>query len=331
MPFDPMQGDPGAPLSKRGASYFFDHGDRLLEKIAERSHIASRLLHHYPIESRGLVLLFCGVVLSILLPPAVLGLLRLMRLTDRNFRGDVVVRGYGLLILLWTGIMMGLAAVAYPFHTATYVLWLWGTMGFGVLGFIDDCIGDRTIKGLNHFRVLLHGKFTTGQMKALGGTIVSVYVGHRIAGPTWPDSLLAAATIALAANAINLFDVRPGRAGAVFIVASCGLIYASHRAVPNTMSPLIFVLIPTLITWQRDSAGKAMLGDTGSNLLGSALGIAAVYLGRTACIITLTFSLLLHLAAAKRSFTEAIESNPVFRRIDALTGVRGPHKTPSGG
>jgi UDP-N-acetylmuramyl pentapeptide phosphotransferase/UDP-N-acetylglucosamine-1-phosphate transferase len=87
--------------------------------------------------------------------------------------------------------------------------------------------------------------------------------------------------------------------------------------------PLLYVMLPALVVWERDARARVMLGDAGSNPLGAALGLAAAQV-----IPLLTQGLLLialialHLLAERVSLTKIIESNRLLRSLDRLTGVR---------
>lgn len=95
-----------------------------------------------------------------------------------------------------------------------------GRCGIGVLGFVDDTWGTKRIKGLRgHLRaVLREHTLTTGFLKATGGATLALFLGWRLSPDIPIVALLNAALIALSANAINLLDLRPGRAGGVFLV-----------------------------------------------------------------------------------------------------------------
>ncbi len=67
-----------------------------------------------------------------------------------------------------------------------------------------------------------------------------------------------------------------------------------------------------------------MMGDTGSNLLGGALGLAYLlrFPGLTPRVVLLAALLLIHVAAERLSLTALIERNPPLRWLDSLTGRR---------
>lgn len=49
------------------------------------------------------------------------------------------------------------------------------------VGFIDDVLGDRSVRGLKgHITMLLKGKPTTGSLKALSGILIAFYVSFNV-------------------------------------------------------------------------------------------------------------------------------------------------------
>ncbi|HZP83030.1 MAG TPA: hypothetical protein VFB21_15425 [Chthonomonadaceae bacterium] len=322
---DEIGGDPGARFGSGSLPDLLDMGDRLIARAGAKSPLLNRLLAHYPLTSRGLLLAFVGLLLLLVLPPLVVWLLRRFGHLQTNFRQERIPQSYGLVILLWTVPMLALAGMLFPAARPERWLWLWAVLGFGALGLSDDLWGDKRIKGLRgHFRAAFHQRtLTTGFVKAVGGGLLALWIGHLAEPENLPAALLAALLIALAANAINLLDLRPGRAGAVFLVAS-GLLLAysvwnGARGVPS----LLYVVLPTLPVYERDARAKVMLGDVGSNLLGACLGLGVATLLPVAAQLTVLLLLIgLHVVAECLSLTALIEKQPLLRALDRLTGER---------
>jgi UDP-GlcNAc:undecaprenyl-phosphate GlcNAc-1-phosphate transferase len=275
-----------------------------------------------------------GAVLLALLLPGTEWLLRAWGRLEPNFRGERIPQSYGLVILLWTAAMLTLTAVFVPEWRSSALLWLSTVGGFGLLGLIDDTWGDKRIKGLRgHFRAALHErKFTTGFLKAVGGPGLAIGIGCRLAPASIGSALLAAALIALGANAINLLDLRPGRAAGLFLLLAGVVLALAFTArvlllipilVPTRVLLLVLVVVPALPVWWRDSRAQIMMGDTGSNLLGASLGLAIAMLpSPTLHGAALALLIGLHLLAERLSLTRWIESNRFLRALDRLTGVR---------
>jgi UDP-GlcNAc:undecaprenyl-phosphate GlcNAc-1-phosphate transferase len=321
---DVIGGDPGA----HSLLDLLDQGDRLIAKAGAKFPILGRLLAHGTLTTRGLLLALAGLLLLLLLPPLIGGLLRRANHLQPNFRNEAIPQSYGMVILLWAGLMFGLAAALFPPAWPTLRPWLLTVLGFGLLGLIDDLRGDRRIKGLRgHFRAAFRDRvITTGLLKAVGGALLALWIGLLVAPNSLPEALLDAALIALCANAINLLDLRPGRAGAVFLVCAAWRLLLGLRAGEweAGVPPLLFVVLPTLPVYERDARARVMLGDAGSNLLGACLGLslATSPLPVSWKVVALLFLIGLHSVAERVSLTRLIERNAVLRALDRLTGVR---------
>jgi len=84
----------------------------------------------------------------------------------------------------------------------------------------------------------------------------------------------------------------------------------------------VLVLAACVEAWP-DARGKAMMGDTGSNLLGAAAGLALVIelpvWGRVAALLLLAG---LNFSAERVSLSAVIERTPFLRALDRSLGVR---------
>jgi UDP-N-acetylmuramyl pentapeptide phosphotransferase/UDP-N-acetylglucosamine-1-phosphate transferase len=202
----------------------------------------------------------------------------------------------------------------------------------GALGALDDLVGGAADKGLRgHLRALARGEVTTGAVKIVGlgltGLLGVVLVDSRGPGrgtaerpvgsgrPGWTDvlsTLVGGAVVAGAANAVNLFDLRPGRALKVTVAAGLPMVSgaAGGLAAAATVGSGLGVA-------RDDLAASSMLGDTGANAAGALLGLALLErtgpVGRTVALAVLAA---LTLASERVSFTRVIEADPVLRRID---------------
>ena len=194
----------------------------------------------------------------------------------------------------------------------------------GVLGGLDDLVGDSTTKGLRgHLGALRSGRVTTGALKigGLGGVAVVAALMEMTARETAPmakggsplrQAAVDSVVIAGSANLVNLLDLRPGRA--LKVTTAAGLVLMLPAGSRTTAGTVVGVagLLP------EDLAGESMLGDCGANALGSLLGLALVRglppRGRLVAAAVVTG---LTLASERVSFTRVIESTPVLREIDA--------------
>jgi UDP-GlcNAc:undecaprenyl-phosphate/decaprenyl-phosphate GlcNAc-1-phosphate transferase len=166
---------------------------------------------------------------------------------------------------------------------------------------------------------LPRGEVTTGIVK-IAGIGATGFAASALVSDDLIDWLLGGAVIAASANLVNLFDLRPGRALKVGLVGltGVGLAPAASGAIAAAPIGAATASLP------EDLAERGMLGDTGANALGAALGVGiaatsspvvrAAVLG---VLVTLT------LASEKVSFTKVIEATPALRWIDQL-GRRPP-------
>ncbi|MDP9387991.1 MAG: hypothetical protein M3Q48_08675, partial [Actinomycetota bacterium] len=124
-----------------------------------------------------------------------------------------------------------------------------------------------------------------------------------------------AALVALAANLGNLFDRRPGRTTKVALVAFIVLV-AATAAAPELGAVAVVVgagaaLLPD------DLGERVMLGDSGANVLGGALGLGVVLAcapaTRTAVLVVVTA---LNVASEAVSFGRVIDAVPPLRALD---------------
>lgn len=199
----------------------------------------------------------------------------------------------------------------------------------GALGALDDLAGGVSDKGLKgHLGALARGEVTTGALKVVGlgltglagAALVDARTTRTARTPRTPSTartsgtrslaatLVGGAVVAGAANAINLFDLRPGRALKVTVAAALPLV---------TATPGAAVVGASLGVVRDDLAATAMLGDTGANAAGALLGLALVErTGLAGRAVALTGLVALTLASERVSFTRVIESHPTLRRLD---------------
>lgn len=220
-----------------------------------------------------------------------------------NHRGDPVTLTEG--VALAVGTSLPLVVVDPPAACAV--------LQAGAVGALDDLGGGSAAKGLRgHLAALGRGQVTTGAIKVVvlvEAGLVSVLWSDRRAGrPLGMPSLAGAALVAGGANLANLFDLRPGRALKVGLALALPLgAHPAAAAIAGAGS----VVLPD------DLAGASMLGDTGANALGAAVGLAAAQrLGGRGRGLALGAVVGLTLLSEKVSFTQVIERTPVLRELD---------------
>lgn len=247
-----------------------------------------------------------------------LGLIKL------NFNKLPIMASYGIVSFAYMAAMIGAIALLESEKGNLAPLYLWVMAAMWILGAVDDIWGSRDVGGFKgHFKKLIfERKLTTGAAKALGGGIVGLVAGWMISQGDPVRWILAAMLIPLAANLLNLFDLRPGRAVAVFFFC-LGVTCISVFGGLHARWILLAIAVITFVWAVPDSRGKAMMGDSGSNSLGAALGVTiAVNTGLFFQAVAIVCILIVHWYSEKHSITKLIEQNPVLRAIDSRLGVR---------
>ena len=158
------------------------------------------------------------------------------------------------------------------------------------IGLVDDFFSGPERGVAAHLR---KGR-TTGVLKLAGIPLFGLIATRKVSG---------ALLVALAANALNQLDTKPGRALKAYTIAAL---------------PLRAPLLPAVMLAPYDLREMAMLGDSGSNALGAVLGLSSVERftgrGRWLAIGALAG---LNLLGELTSLGDAIERTPVLRDLDA--------------
>jgi glycosyltransferase involved in cell wall biosynthesis len=253
-----------------------------------------------------------------------MALFRRLGWRKKNFRGDEIPSVCGLYLVI-AGLIGAVAGRYTPFGSDPAArLYFAGILGFGLLGLADDLFGSREVGGFRgHFKKLLVGRrLTTGAAKAIGGGLLALWLGYEASGGGVLDWALDTAAIALAANTINLLDLRPGRAISAFFSCLIGAVLLAWGKVSAPV-PLAAVAVAAAGLAFFDSRGKAMLGDVGSNALGAVIGLTialdAKIEGKIAAVVVF---LLINAYSERYSISKLIERRPVLKWIDSKLGVR---------
>ena len=255
-------------------------------------------------------------------------------LARENYRGHTLATAGGILIVLAVlvveagrAVLGALGVGDQPGLTTDRALVLLAVFGFGLLGLLDDLIGDGSARGFSgHVGALLHGRITTGFLKLFGGAGVAVVLVATPGFATGRRLLVAAVLIALAANLGNLLDRAPGRTLKCAAVAYVPLaIVLGGSAAGVAIAPAMgaaFALLPD------DLSERLMLGDTGANVVGAVLGLGVVLgTGETTRLVALGVVAALTVLAEVSSFSRIIDATPPLRFLDRLGATAARRST----
>ena len=243
-----------------------------------------------------------------------------------NYRGHALPTAAGLIlpiaVVLVEGgrVVAGAAGVGEDRHLPPDRIGLLVlVLGFGLLGLLDDLGGTSADRGFaGHLRALAGGRLTTGGAKLVGGLAVAL-LAVSLARPVDPTGLVRiladTALVALAANLGNLFDRAPGRVIKVGGLAFAALVAATAAA--SDLAPAAVVVGAALGLLLDDLREHLMLGDTGANVAGAAIGLAAVVVCAPATRTTVLMGLVAaNLLSELVSFSRVIDAVPPLRALD---------------
>lgn len=266
---------------------------------------------------RGIVFLL-GLIGTYLMIPLFKNLLIDSNCIRPNYKGEMIPVSMGIVFLPMI-IINGIIVAFFTIDAISMLclfLFIFGMMAMFFAGIIDDTIGNRDVSGLKgHFKSLFKGKLTTGGFKALFGGFVGLIISVSIS-KNITDIIINTLIIALSTNLMNLFDLRPGRAIKVYLV----IMITIFITLTGYIKILPLLILPNVLAYFKfDLKAKAMMGDTGSNVLGISIGILMAF-GYTLNVRIgwLVFLVLIHLLTEKFSLTKIIEKNKVLNFIDRL-------------
>lgn len=238
-----------------------------------------------------------------------------------NYRGERLPFPFGIAIVV--AALLALAPVAVlerldvhaVLHPETFAVVLY-VLGVALLGFLDDMLGDEQARGWRgHGQAALSRRLSTGALKAGGSAGLALYATSAFDLSTghW---LLASLVLVLATNVFNLLDLRPGRAVKAFSLLGAGLALGTLDLRPLWAIGLFAG--PALVAGIYDVRERAMLGDTGANLLGALAGLWLVLsLSTAGQIVAAVLLAAITIYGELRSITALVERVPGLRELDS--------------
>ncbi|MTI68312.1 MAG: phospho-N-acetylmuramoyl-pentapeptide-transferase [Firmicutes bacterium] len=258
-----------------------------------------------------------GLVLCRILTPYIYVLLKENNCVSYNYQNRTIPIGIGIVYLFVQSIIcFGVIFIIYNDNINIYAYIFCITI-MGLVGFIDDVMGNNIIKGFKgHIKALIVGKLTTGGLKAISGLVCSIIYSIVISDNIY-NLIINIIIISLFTNLINLLDLRPGRAIKAFIIIGVLLLFTSLKLEYNFL--LFSAIGIILVVFPLDLKGKVMIGDIGSNSLGMTLGIYCVTTQSINYkIIILIILISLHIFSEYYSFSKVISKIKVLNFIDTL-------------
>jgi UDP-N-acetylmuramyl pentapeptide phosphotransferase/UDP-N-acetylglucosamine-1-phosphate transferase len=272
-----------------------------------------------------LVIFGCTYLLTLLIFPFIRGLIAGAGFNKPNYREEQIPAVMGVIFVALLPFITGLSMLFSVNSIYDSMLFLFVVVAMGFMGLLDDQMGNRNSKGFKgHFLALFKSRqLTSGGFKAVFGAMIalvfSIAVALQLKTPWWPlELIINFLLVSLATNMVNLFDLRPGRAGKIYLVVFF-IILAFSKNLENYLGLFLPVAAIILYYLPFDLRAEVMMGDVGSNVLGASLGMMMAWmLSDISKIVALVIMLILQLSAEKVSFTRMIEKNVILRYIDNI-------------
>jgi UDP-GlcNAc:undecaprenyl-phosphate/decaprenyl-phosphate GlcNAc-1-phosphate transferase len=265
--------------------------------------------------------LIVSLLTAAALAPAALRALAAGDLVHENYRGvrlpypagAVIVAAAGLALIPLT-LLEHLADVEVFRREVGLVMFY--ALGVAFLGLLDDLLGGQPRGWRGHGAAVLGGGASTGALKAAGSLGFALFaLSDRFHNDL--RYLLAVAVLVLSTNLFNLLDLRPGRAAKAFVLFGLASAIGAWTLVP--LEALGLFVGPVLVIGLYDLRERALLGDTGSNLVGALAGLWIVLSWPpTGQAIALAIIVAMTVYGEFRSISKLIERTPLLRRLDSL-------------
>jgi hypothetical protein len=242
------------------------------------------------------------------------------RLLRKNHAGRLVpvVLGAGLVtaVVLSTAVTAAVAGEAYDLGRV--VTWaVVASVVLGMVGLIDDLAEEGARGFREHLGSLLRkGRATTGIVKLAAGITAGTSIALIMGGGAVRVAA-AAVLMAVSTNVWNAFDVVPGRALKLAILALIPILLASWNAPVGLLAGGTLGGAVALLPF--DLLERGMLGDAGSNPLGFLVGVGlAAVLPTPGVVAAAAGGLLLQTAAETVTISRLVEATPPLRWFDRL-------------
>jgi UDP-GlcNAc:undecaprenyl-phosphate GlcNAc-1-phosphate transferase len=240
-----------------------------------------------------------------------------------NYKGDSIIQSFGLnifihyvLYFVCFSIALYLVDLHFPAIFSRAFLLVFLLLGLSLVGWVDDHYGTKDIKGLRgHMAAFFHEKrVTSGLIKAFAGSFISAFVSYFLSA-TVLEWLFYTMVMILSIHVFNLLDVRPGRTIKSFWILLFVLL--PLLSLQHIVMSVLPIVVSTIFLFHYDRRRLAMLGDTGSNVLGGVFGLFLIFCSVLEVqVFFFGAFLLLSILSEKHSFTAYINKTPWLSKLD---------------
>lgn len=269
--------------------------------------------------------------------PRVSQFVTMHQIVEKNYNDELIPNAMGIFIgvmLVVYLVLLSMMHVFIPFNSVAvfvnmtqFSAYLLALCAVCFVGWLDDTVGDKQTKGFaGHWQKWKKDKImTTGWIKMWTTGALALWMcmllPHATFAPmTWLSLhiVLPFLLMTLMTNAVNLLDVRPGRALKFYSLSMILLaVFGTHWT-----AYIIYALpvaLCALILLRHDLRAKMMIGDTGANVLGFSLGYClCIAMPIWVQIIIVMLLIGMHWIAAKSSITRLIADVKWLNWLDHL-------------
>jgi len=243
-------------------------------------------------------------------------------LTAVNYRGTLLDVTLGIVVWSSLSLLMGASFLVEGLKGgAGDRPWLIPAMALVFAGGLYDDLQPHRTRGIVlQLRRLGEGVVTPGVVK-LAAAVAAAAILMIGTESSWWRIVVGIPVIAGSVNLWNLLDVMPGRAIKFFLV---GVLFAAR---PSRLMAASFGVAAGVL-WS-DLRERAMLGDSGANVLGLIIGIGLFdLLSTTGLLVAMVLIVLLHVLSETITLSRAIRAIPPLRWLDDLGRVRAADAAP---
>lgn len=282
-------------------------------------------LHFY------ILALIAGALFSTLLPRFIRSFSKNERFLIENYQGKKLpAGGFALIILIFVAfssfvMVVHLVDPLSSEFVRSYALFaiISGALASTIVGIFDDLspVNEKGFKG--HLKALLKGKITPGNLKVIVIGAAAVTVSF-ILSKDYTNLVVNVLLISLTSNAVNLLDLRPGRALKshfffLLLTLIAAIVNIDHLYLPSLTFFWLCWMCPALLFLILDLRKKVILGDAGSNPAGFILGATwAAFDSIIPKVFLLGLVILVNAYAEFGSITKLIERSTYLKKLDNL-------------
>lgn len=258
-----------------------------------------------------------SMLITLFINPLIYNMLARNNCLALNFRKQKIPIGMGLVFIIVQTFIISFVNLYEELKDNHILLYIISLLMIGLVGIIDDLVGEKDIKGFKgHINSLVKKQLTTGGLKLIIGGILGILLSMSISLSIF-EFIVNVLIIGLFTNLINLFDLRPGRASKVFILLALLLLFSAstrdYDFIILSMFGIIFIYLP------YDLKAKSMMGDAGSNILGITLGFFCVFTQSFwTKLLYLGLIVFIHIISEYYSISKIIANNKFLCYIDKL-------------